>query len=373
MSQYVGANKWEKVDKVVGNLIAFLGLMAVFAGVLGYIYTGDLLHLIRVPLDVFPLAYSYLSVIFVALPFVFIGFIFSMVMRGVGDTMTPMKVNVFTLALNAILDPLFIFGFGPVPKLGVEGAAIATALSNFVASLIAVLILTKGWKHIHIHLSDLVLDRRITRRIIKIGLPAAIGNSLNGLAFATIMVIVAGFGSIATAAYGITMRIINIISSVAFGISQAASIMVGQNIGAEQYERAKGILKTAIKITFSTMLVLAVIILVFRHVLVQVFISDPKVTLEGSKFIFYFSLSVPFFGIFFPVMQSLRAAGKTKRSALLSFTRLWLMRVPFAYAFSVLWGSMNGIWFGVSLANVLSGLISLYFLINTHWIKKVID
>ncbi len=373
VSQYVGANRWDKVNRVVGNLITFLGFLSVLVAIFGFVFAGDILRLIRAPADIFQPSLLYLSVIFAAIPFLFIGFIFSMVMRAIGDTITPMEVNIFVLTLNAVLDPMFIFGFGPIPALGVEGAAIATAISGFVSSIIAVIILFKGWKQIHVHLRDFVPEVGIISKIVNIGSPAAVGNSLNGLAFAAVMVVVVGFGSIATAAYGITMRIINVVSSIAFGIAQATSIMIGQNIGAEQYTRAKYILGTAIKISFTTMAVLAVLLFVLRNSLIQIFISDESVVLAGSSFMFFFSLSVPFFGIFFPVMQSLKAAGKTKRSAALAFTRLWLLRVPLAYVFSVLWASMLGIWFGVSLANVIIGLISLHFLVNTKWVKKVID
>ncbi len=373
VSQYVGANRWDKVNKSVGNILMFLFLLSIAIAFLGFVYTGPLLMAIRTPHDVFALAKSYLSIIFLSLPFMFVGVTFSVVMRAVGDTMTPMKVNVFTLILNGILDPILIFGLFGLPRLGVEGAAIATGLSNAVTALIAIIILAKGWKHIHVRFDDLFFDKKLLGKIIKIGLPSAVGNSLNGLAFAAVMTIVGGFGSVATAAYGITIRLINIISSVSFGISQAASIMIGQNIGAEQYERAKKILKTAIKFTFVTMTGLAFLIVIPRYYWVRVFISDPNVIMEGAKFILLFSFSVPFFGIFFPVMQALRAAGKTKRATALAFIRLWVMRVPFAYAFSVLWHSMNGIWFGMSLANILGGLVSLYFIFNTRWVEKVIE
>ncbi len=371
VSQYVGANKWERVDRTVGNLLSFLGMLSLVFGLLGFIFAHQILMFLKIPNDVLPLASSYLSVIFISLPVVFVNFVFSMVLRAIGDTLTPMKVNVASLLLNMILDPVLIFGYGFIPPLGVLGAAVATVVSNAVASIIAVVILATGWKGIKVHLHDLIPDTDIISKIVKIGLPSAIGNSLNGLAFTTLMAIVGTFGSVATAAYGITMRVINIISAVAFGLSQASAVMIGQNIGAEQYTRTRKILWDTIKMTFGIMSVLAILIFVSRDAMVRIFISDPKVIRAGSEFIMYFSLSVPFFGIFFPIMQGLRAAGKTKRSALLSFVRLWLMRVPFAYTLSLAFG-MTGIWVGVSVANVLAGLVSLYYVFNTSWMKKII-
>ncbi|MDN5366810.1 MAG: hypothetical protein PWQ11_221, partial [Candidatus Diapherotrites archaeon] len=231
----------------------------------------------------------------------------------------------------------------------------------------------KGWKHIHVRLEHLIPDGSLISKIVSIGTPAGLSNSLNGLAFTTIMAIVSAFGSVAVAAYGIGMRIINIVSAVAFGMSQAASVMIGQNIGAEQYERAKHILATTIKITFSTMSVLALVVFALRYDLIEIFISDPAVINTGAMLLFYFSLSVPFFGIFFPVMNALRAAGKTKISATLAFVRLWVFRVGLAYLLGRAWGSVNGVFLGMALSNVLGGLLSLYFVFWTGWMKKIID
>lgn len=373
VSQYVGANKWERVDKVVGNLLVLLGALSIVFGVLGYVFTPQILHLLRIPEDVIPEAATYLRIIFASLPFSFVVFVFSMVLRAVGDMWTPTKINLATITLNAILDPVLIFGWLGAPAMGVAGAAIATALSNAVASMVSLVILFKGWKHIHVRLEHLIPDGSLISKIVSIGTPAGLSNSLNGLAFTTIMAIVSAFGSVAVAAYGIGMRIINIVSAVAFGMSQAASVMIGQNIGAEQYERAKHILATTIKITFSTMSVLALVVFALRYDLIEIFISDPAVIQTGAMLLFYFSLSVPFFGIFFPVMNALRAAGKTKISATLAFVRLWVFRVGLAYLLGRAWGSVNGVFLGMALSNVLGGLLSLYFVFWTGWMKKIID
>jgi putative MATE family efflux protein len=373
ISQYVGAGKWERVNRVAGNLLSFLGLLAVIAGIIGYIWAPGLLHLIGAPSDVFPLALQYLRILFLALPFSFGSFVFGVVLRAVGDTWTPTKINVAALTLNAIIDPFFIFGWAGLPQMGVVGAAVATALSNALASIVGVALLFSGWKHVHLHFCDLWFDWKVLPKMLRIGMPAALSQSLNGVAFSVIMAIVSSFGSAAVAAYGIGMRIINLISAVTMGLSRAAAVMIGQNIGAEQYERARIILLTTVRITTATATVLAVLVFALRQPLVRIFISDPAVVTLGTALLFYFSLSVPFFGIFFPVMNALRAAGKTKISAALGIVRLWVLRVGLAYLFARICASATGAFFGMALANVISGLIAAYFVFWTGWMEKVID
>ncbi len=373
ISQYVGAGKWERVDRVAGNLLSFIGLLALIGAGLGYVLAPPLLRIIGTPPDVYPLALQYLRILFLSLPFSFGSFVFGTVFRAVGDVWTPTKINVAALTFNAIIDPFFIFGWAGLPRLGVVGAAIATTVSNALASLVGVGLLFTGWKHVKIRATDLVFDAAVLRRMLKIGTPAALSQSTNGVAFAVVMAIVSMFGSAAVAAYGVGMRIINLISAVTMGLSRAAAVMFGQNVGAEQYERARAILYTTVRTTFAVASVLATVVFLLRTPLVRVFISDPSVVRLGSALLFYFSLSVPFFGIFFPVINALRAAGKTKISAILGIIRLWVFRVGLAYIFATLWDSAAGAFFGMALSNVFSGLIAAYFLFWTGWIEKVID
>ncbi len=372
VSQYVGAGKWEKVDKIVAQLLLVLFAVALVFGALGVIFARDVLSLLGVPPDVLPLASDYLRILAVAFPFTFAGYVFGTALRAMGDTKTPMYINVFTIALNAILDPLFIFGAGPLPAMGVSGAAVATAISNALYSLVGLIILFTGWRHVHLRFGHFIPDTDIMGKIVRIGLPSALSSSLNGLGFTVVMSIVSAFGSVATAAYGIGMRIINLISGVVFGVSQAGGIMIGQNIGAENYERARRILHLVVKTNILITAIIAVFVYLGSAAIVKVFIPDPAVVAAGAEMIRIFAFSVPFFGIFFPVMFALRAAGKTKISAILGSVRLWGMRIPFAYLLSHTLG-MTGIWVGLALSNVTSAIVAVYFLVHTRWMRRIVE
>ncbi|NPA76504.1 MAG: hypothetical protein GXN93_01985, partial [Candidatus Diapherotrites archaeon] len=251
------------------------------------------------------------------------------------------------------------------------GAALATAISNVVYSLALWVVFARGyrgitirWRHIRPHLD-------VLHRVVRIGIPSAASSSLNGLSFAVIMAIVASFGTLATAVYAVGMRIINIISGVVFGTSQAAGIMVGQALGARMIDRAKKTLYETVKINVAVTVSVALLVFAFAPQIVATFIHDPQVVAEGARFIRIFSLSVPFFALFFPVMFGLRAAGKTKISALLGMLRLWFIRVPLTYVLGLIMGVV-GVWWGLSLTNVISAAIATYFLVNTSWLKPIV-
>lgn len=372
VSQYVGANKWEKVDRVVAQLtLAILGIAISFA-LLGLVFARGVLSAMGVPMDVLPYATIYLQTIALFFPIMFFGYVFSISLRSIGDTKTPMLLNLVAITMNIILDPILIFGFGPIPSLGVFGAALATSLSNTFFGLTGFLVFLTGRKHIKLRPEDFQIDMPIITKITRIGTPQAIGNSLIGLGFTIVMAIVSSFGTVAVAAYGIGMRIINLISAVSFGISQAAAVMVGQNLGADQPERARKILHLAVKTTFAIMAGIAVVVFALASGIVQFFISDPDVIRVGTNMIAIFSLSVPFIGVFFPVMQALRAAGKTKISAMLGIIRLWFIRIPLVFGFSTLLG-LVGIWWGLASSNLVSAAVAAYFLINTSWLEKIIE
>ncbi len=371
ISQLVGARRYEEVDMVLGQLLFAELIIGVFFGAIGFIFPERVLTVLQVPQDVLPLAAEYMRILAVIFPITAAGFAFSTAMRAAGDTKTPTVLNISTLVLNAILDPLLIFGWFGVPPLGVTGAALATAVSNVVYSLALWIVFARGYHGITIRLRHVYPHVDVLKRVVRVGLPSAASSSLNGLSFAVIMAIVASFGTLATAAYGVGMRIINIVSGIVFGTSQAAGIMLGQALGARMFSRAKYALFETIKLNVTVTIGLAILAYVFAPQIVATFISDAQVVMEGTRFIRIFSFSVPFFAVFFPVMFGLRATGRTKISALLGILRLWLIRIPLTYVLGLTVG-LAGVWWGLSLTNVISAVIAAYFLVNTRWLKPIV-
>ncbi|WP_457742569.1 MATE family efflux transporter, partial [Thermococcus sp.] len=323
--------------------------------------------------DVYPYALHYTLVIFVGIPFAFTYFAFTFLLRAVGDTKTPMKISFFTVGLNMALDPVFIFGLGPFPELGVVGAAIATMLSNSVGSVIGAYYLVTGKKGIKFTREDLKPDWSFYRRIFHVGLPSAIGQSLNAFGFMVLTRIIFQYGTVAFAAYAIANRLTNFMFAIANGIAQAMGTMVGQNIGAKNFERAKRIAERTMVINFLVLSAGTAFIVVFNQQVFRAFINDPEVLREASLVAKYFLTSLPFFGIFSVASGVFQTAGKTKGSMVLGLIRLWGLRIPLSYFLGLVVKASWGVYLGMGLSNVLSALIAFLWFMRGSWRERIID
>lgn len=304
------------------------------------------------------------------MPFSFEGFAFSFALRALGDTKTPTKINSFAVLLNVILDPLFIFGIGPLPRMEVLGAALATIIAYFAASVLSIYLIFSGKVGIKFSIHEFKPDFHLYKRMVSIGLPAGIGQSLNAFGFVALMGIVSHFGSVAIAAYGIGERIISLVFTISNGISQAMSTMVGQNLGALNFDRTRKIVNKTIVINAIFISIPALLIFLFRTQIIHIFINDLLVINEGSIFFLYFLIAMPFFGIFFIASSVVRTAGRTTESMVLGLIRLWALRLPLAYFLSTLLES-KGIWIGMSLSNILGAALAYLWYRRETWKETV--
>lgn len=372
-SQYYGAGDFENAEKSASQQFFFSLIVAVFFSIGGFLVAPHILAYMGVPSDIYPLATSYTRTIFIGIPFVFTGFVYITIANSLGDTRTPTVLNIISSVANIILDPLFIFGYFGFPKMGVNGAAVATILSRTIVSVVGVYYLFKGILGIRIRVRYMWFRGWWLRKIIKIGTPLAIQQSSNSLGFAIMMSIVSKFGSVVVAAYGVAIRIIDVLQAFTGAVQRSVAIMIGQNIGAEKYNRAKKIAVTALVSVFVFLLVGSIIIYLFRDVLIAVFINDPAVIVEGAKVLGIFTWSIPFFGVFFIAGAIAMGSGHTKIFAIISITRLWLLRIGLSILLAVLldMGSI-GIYIAMAISNIVAGVSSFIWIMSESWVKKVI-
>jgi len=186
--------------------------------------------------------------------------------------------------------------------------------------------------------------------------------------------LVSRFGSVAVAAYGAVIRVIDIMQAFTWGISRATSIMVGQNIGAENYGRAKKVAYVSSAITATILSIGALGIWLAREWVISVFISDVAVVAEGAKLISAITPSLPFFALFFVTGAVAGGSGHTSFFAFLSIFRLWVLRIGLSYVLALNLGlGVWGIWLAMSISNVVSGSLSLAWLAKGSWLKRVIE
>jgi putative MATE family efflux protein len=380
VSQYVGANRHEDAEKVSGQLYSIFLVSSVIIAVIGVFSARIILGLMNVPEAVIPVAANFLRITFLGVPFMFLSFGFQALLRGYGDTRTPMILSISSAILDAISDPFFIFGWLGLPALGASGAALTTVITRGLAGVVGTYLLFSGRVDLHLHLSDLKPDWDIIKKIFRIGLPSSVGQSGTALGFTVITSLVAtedrvlgGMGYLLSA-YGIGSRISSVVQIVIMGGTTALSTMVGQNIGANNDERVMEIVKTLFAMFIGISVLEVVILFVFRVPIYAFFINDPNVIDLGSTYMTYFVPFFPFFTIFQLSMSVLQAAGKTRITMILSLIRLWGMRILFAYILYYIFnmGSL-GIWLGLGIGNLTGAVMSIIYLWQANWVERIID
>ncbi|WP_297520908.1 MATE family efflux transporter [Thermococcus sp.] len=390
VGQYIGAEEYEKANRSAGALYSLMAFFAVATAVVALLILPYALRFMRVSENVYPYSYTYATVVFLGLPFGFAFMAFSALMRATGDTKTPVKITLLTVTVNIILDPLFIFGWLGFPEMGVAGAALATVISNIIGAAIGFYLMFRGKVGIHLTPENLKPDWDFYGKIFRVGLPSSIGQSANSFGFVILTRIIFGFGDVTYAAYIITTRLVNFLTSISRGISMAMGTMIAQNVGAENYERAGKIAKRTMVINFTIASLAVLIIGIFRVPIFRVFLDDPKVIAESKIVLEYFLTSVPFFnGIFIVVNRTFSSAGHTKKSMALGVIRLWGLRIPLSYVFGYVGAvtvlgitipladlfdfTSRGVFFGMGLSNVLGALIALAWFMRGSWMKRIIE
>ncbi len=374
VSQYVGAGEYRLASRSAGHLLGFMLFLSLILSGTGFSLSPIILKLMGVPRDVLPLAINYISIIFAGIPIAFLGFGFNAILSGIGDTRTPTILGAISSGINVVLDPLFIFGWYGFPELGVVGAAVATVISRALLSVIGLVLLARGFRGLKLYPRDLIFESWWLKKVIVIGTPISIQQSANSLGFVVMMGLVSRLGTAIIATYGIGIRIIDIIQAFTWGIMRATSVMIGQNIGAEKYDRAEKIAYENMKLMFTILSLGALIIFLFRAQLFQVFINDPQVIEEGSRFLAIFLPSIPFFGIFFIVGAVARGSGHNLAFTIISVIRLWVLRIGLTYVFSILMGmGSTGVWVAMTISNIGAGLLALAWVRMGTWKKRVIE
>jgi len=375
VSQYIGAGDRKKANFSAGQVLSLSIIFGVLITIFGVIFSPVFAHLITKNVTVVKNAVLYLKLIFLGMPFMFIAGVFQAILSAEGDTITPMYVNLVTVTLNIVLDPFLIFGWWIFPRMGIQGAALATVVCQGIASVIALYILFKGKKGIRIALKDLVPDFPWVKKIFKIGFPAAIGNGTSAFGFLIVTAIIGRVSNaeVALAAYGIGDRMISLEFIIVDALAMGIATLIGQNLGANLIERVTKIAKKGLQIEILITIVESVLLFALRVPLFKLFIPGrADILAEGVHFVTIFMVGIPFFGILDATSALFRGSGHNTPPMIVDIVRLWALRIPLAFLFSLYFGS-TGIWWGMALSNVGAASLALFFYFKGEWKKKVIE
>ncbi len=377
ISQHTGAGNHKDAELVTGQLFFFFIVFSTAVAILGFLISPALLNSILTDSpEVAAQGTVFMRTIFISQPFMFIFMAFAFILRAWGDTLTPMLITTVTVTANIILDPIFIYGIGPVPEWGIFGAALATLLTRAAAASIAMYLIFRGRVGITLKIENLKPNFTRLKKLLKIGAPASIGNSGTAFGFVAIMFIVARVhnSDAALAAYNAGDRILGVMFILMSGLAIAMSTMVGQNLGAGKVERAQEVVKKGMLSIGALMGVFTIALFLLSREFIIIFNQNPDVVSKGTEFLLIFSLSMPFFGLFRAVNAVFEGSGHTKYMMGLDLLRLWGLRVPLAFVFALLIGFQSrGVWIGMALSNVVSAAVAIVVLGMGRWKTKVID
>ncbi|GAB3637582.1 MATE family efflux transporter [Hymenobacter arcticus] len=369
VAQNFGARNLQMVNHIAAQTLVLETVLALVLTVVAHVASPLILRLIGVGPDIFTQADQFQRTLFLGLAFNFGFLMFQALMRGVGEVRIPLYINIATLTLNFVLDPLFIYGWGPVPAFGVAGAAVATISTQALSMVIGIVVLLRGKSGIQLSFKDFKPDFALMLRAFKLGVPSSIDLSARALGLSMMTVLAAAFGTTILATYGIGSRILALGIIPALGISLACSTLVAQNIGARNIGRATRTANYAIAISFGGLLLVGIAGYLAARPLVSFFLKgDPAVTTDAVEFVRIAVFSLCFTGAQQSVSGALRGSGNTLSAMMLTIIGVWVFQFPVAWYLSQHTAlGFRGLWWSFVVANVLAATLALLWYLRGSW------
>lgn len=368
ISQAKGKGDQERVDFYLGQTTFVVQSLAFLITAIGLISAPFLLALLQTPAEVFDYAKDYMTIIFWGIPFVFGFFIMQGAMQGIGDTKTPLKIQIVSVILNVALDPILIFGWFGCPALGVKGAAFATIFARGVGSAIAFAVLVRGKHGLTLKRKNLKPNKEVLLLLLRVGLPTALARSSSALGFLALQGIVNSFGASVIAAFGVGSRVVNLFNMPSMSISQGTAALIGQSLGAKDHKRTHHIIVVSIKSVLGFIVPAMTLIFFWGHLVTKFFVDDPETIYHGAMLFRILSFAVVSYGLFNVIAGTLQGAGDTKPLLYIEILRFWGIRVPGAYllAYALHFGP-PGIWYAMLWSNVICFAVGLLWLRRGSW------
>ncbi|MBN2874845.1 MAG: MATE family efflux transporter [Spirochaetales bacterium] len=373
IAQSAGKGDEPKMRHYLNQMMSLLLVTSLALAVVGSLMAGPLLRLLNTPAEVFSFAHDYLRIIFLGMPFTFIFFVLQASHTATGNTATPVRVHLLAILLNMALDPLLIFGLGPFPALGVAGAAIATIFSQGVGAVLSLIVLIGKTKRLHLDWQEMKPVAVSWKLLLKIGLPASIGQALSAFGFTVLQGVVNTFGTAVIVAFGVGNRLMNMFNIPSHGIANATTSLVGRALGARDEQLAGRVVKVALILVVALELPLLGLSVLYGGDLVRIFVSDPEAIRLGDIMFKVVSPSLLLFALFFALSGAFQGAGDTKIILGMAIFRLWVVRVPLAYllAYTTSLGPLS-IWIAMFASNFLTAVIGFAYFLSGRW-KRALD
>jgi putative MATE family efflux protein len=374
IAQHFGAHNQQQVNHVAAQTLTAVAVSALLFSVCGYFAAPYILRAMGVDEVLFAEALGYMRISFASMFFLFLSSMYQAILRGIGEAKAPLRIIMASVVVNSLLDPLLIFGWGPVPALGVNGAAYATGVTQAMTAYAGIRLLLSPRFGLQLTLADLRPDWPIITKLFRVGLPASIEQTMQALYISIMTVLAAQFGTTALAAYGIVLRIITFTVMPTFSISMAASILTGQNIGAGNKQHAHHIAIVTAAFSFCLMLAIGVVFYLSAVPVIQIFVpADSRLIEHAALVLCIYAATFAFSGIQLAMAGVFRGAGDTFTTMLLTLFATWVVQLPLAVLMSrhTSLGEM-GLWWSSPIAAVINTAIALTYFKSGRWLRAQI-
>lgn len=366
IAQYFGAGDEDRLKKAIHSSAALTLVMAIILTVLGVLGTNPLLHAVGIPEDVFPESSTYLSIYFAGISFNLIYNMGSGILRAIGDSKRPLYFLIVASIINIVLDFIFVKYF----QWGVAGAGYATLIAQAISAFLVVYILMKTKDTYRLIIKNIRFDFPILKKIIMLGLPTGLQQSIVSLSNLVVQSYVNAFGSSVVAGYSASIRIDGFVNLPLQSFNMAITTFVGQNIGAKQFERVKKGTKVALAMSSIIIATIAIILFFFGESFIAIFNSEPDVVQAGRTMQLAF---VPFY-ILLPMTQIysgvLRGAGKSSAPMYIMVFNFVILRQIYLAIITKLTSSVYYVFMGWPVTWVTCTIMFIIYFYKVNWLNE---
>ncbi len=365
VARAIGAHDLRRARRLATDSLFLSFLITAGFCILGVLTINPLFRLLGAPDDMIPMIRSFMLILYSGVPFVVVGMVGMASMRATGDTRLPSKLMILGSILNVLLDPIFIFGLGPIPALGLNGAAVAALLARGVIFVGALYLLRGRLNMISFNRPDPIELRKSWRDILHVGIPAAGTNAIVPIATAIIIVMIAGYGPEAVAGFGVASRIESLVLVMFYALSAVIGPFVGQNLAAGKELRIMEALRLCMIFCVGAGLVGAGILALSAGFLPTLFSDNDDVTRVTRLFLWVAPLGYGGYGLVMVINASFNGLGKPMPGVVVSLLRTIILYVPLALIAEYYFG-MIGIFAAYAAANVFTGFVAY------AWAKRTV-
>lgn len=374
IGQAWGAKQLDKVKQITGNTLALVMSLGIVIAIIGASFTHQALSLLGVPPEIMPLAVSYARLMLLGSPLLFIFIVYTSLMRGVGDSITPMITMSLSIVVGLLTTPALIQGWFGLPHMGIRAPAIATII-GFVVVLVHLFFYTRHKQHPLAPDAQLLqhirFDWSVTKLILRLGLPTALQMVTSSISGIVIIGLVNHYGAQATAAYGAINQVLSYVQFPAMSIAIAGSIFAAQAIGAGKDEALNCVTRTALIMNVLFTGTLIALAYIFSRHLMALFITDESVIELGQQLLHIVLWSILLFGAGSIFAGIMRASGTVLIPMLINVGCIVLIELPCAVLFSR-WYGLDGIWVAYALAFSMMCVFQLAYY-QLVWKKKTVQ